>query len=57
MVPMLLRVVHLDLRDFAVDSWVEVYLFFAVSSALETWDLSALKMLIRTGLLEPLHFL
>ena len=51
MVPMLLRVVHLDLRDFAVDIWVEVYLFFAVSSALETWDLSTLKMLIRTGLL------
>ena len=33
---MLLRVAHLDLRDVAVDRRVEVYLFFAVSNALET---------------------
>ena len=56
-VPMLLRVVHLDLRDFAVDRRVEIYFFFAVSSALKTWDLSILKMFIRTGSFEPPHLL
>ena len=55
--PMLLRVVHLDLRDFAVDRWVEVYFCFAVSSALKTSDLSVLKMFIRNGSFEPPHFL
>ena len=35
-VPMLLRIVHLASRGFAVDRPVEVYLFFAVSIALES---------------------
>ena len=55
--PIFLRVVHQDLRDFAVEIREDKYRFFAVSSALETRDLKSLNILKSVGLLDPWDFL
>ena len=55
--PIFLRVVHLDFKNFAVERQEDRYCFFAVSSALETRVLKSLKTSRRVGLLDSLDFL
>ena len=49
-----LSVVHIDFKNLADDKQKDMYWFFAVSTALETWDLRFLNVYIMSSeLFEP----